>query len=277
MGPGYGPRIMIPQGAQAQGAQAQGAQAQGGAGSGPRMVAAQRPDAAARSARTLGERMDVLVDLDGTLLDPKPGLIGSVQYAMSRLGLPVPPAEDLLWLIGPPFRVSFPKLLGTPDLTELAIAHYRERYVDGAMYDAIVYDGVPVALDALRAAGCRLFVATSKPHFYARPILEHFDLAHRFAGIHGPELDGTNDHKSDLIAHIMAREGVLPERSVMVGDRAFDVAAASRHGIPTVGVTWGYGTAGELITAGAGTLCHAPAGLAAMVLGLLGLAPSKCA
>jgi phosphoglycolate phosphatase len=213
--------------------------------------------------------MDVLVDLDGTLVDPKPGLIGSVQYALDRLGFPVPPADELLWLIGPPFRVSFPKLLGTADLTELAITHYRERYFGGAMYDAIVYDGVPAALDALSAAGCRLFVATSKPHYYARPILERFDLARRFAGIHGPELDGTNDHKGDLIAHIVAREGVLPERAIMIGDREFDVAAASRNRIPTVGVTWGYGTAGELTDAGACALCQAPAALAATVLSLL--------
>jgi hypothetical protein len=87
--------------------------------------------------------MDVLVDLDGTLVDPKPGLIRSVQYALDRLGFPVLPAEELLWLIGPPFRVSFPKLLGTPDLTEQAIAHYRECYFSGGMYEAMVYEGVP--------------------------------------------------------------------------------------------------------------------------------------
>jgi len=212
--------------------------------------------------------MDVLVDLDGTLVDPKPGLIASVQYAMAKLGLAVPPAEELLWLIGPPFRISFPKLLGTPDLTEEAIAHYRECYFNGGMYDAIVYDGVPAALDALSAAGCRLFVATSKPHYYARPILERFDLAHRFAGIHGPELDGTNDHKHDLIAHIIASEAVVPQTAIMIGDREFDVTAAARNGIPTVGVTWGYGSVLELQAAGAATLCDAPADLAGIALDL---------
>jgi phosphoglycolate phosphatase len=214
--------------------------------------------------------MNVLVDLDGTLVDPKPGLIGSVEYALERLGLPVPPADELLWLIGPPLRVSFPKLLGSADLTELAIAHYRERYVvGGAMYEAIVYDGVPAALEQLSAAGCRLFVATSKPRDYARAILERLGLAHRFAAIHGPELDGTNEHKRDLIAQIIAREGVAPRRAVMIGDREFDVLAAASNGIPTVGVTWGYGTARELINAGASALCQAPAELAATVLGLL--------
>jgi len=214
--------------------------------------------------------MDVLVDLDGTLVDPKPGLIGSIQYALDKLGHPVPPADELLWMIGPPFRVSFPKLLGSADRTEEAIAHYRESYFRGGMYDAIVYDGVPAALEALSSAGCRLFVATAKPHYYARPILEHFDLARHFAGIHGPELDGTNDHKGDLIAHIIVQHGVAPETAIMIGDREFDVLAAARNGIPTVGVTWGYGSREELEGAGAAALCDTPVDLASTIQTLMG-------
>jgi phosphoglycolate phosphatase len=207
--------------------------------------------------------MDILVDLDGTLVDPKPGLIGSIQYALGKLGVPVPPANDLLWMIGPPFRVSFPKLLGRSDLTEDAIAYYRECYFSGGMYDAVVYDGVPAALDALCAAGCRLFIATAKPHYYARPILERFGLAPRFAGIYGPELDGTRDHKHDLIAHIIACEGVRPDAAIMIGDREHDVLAAARNGMPA------NGSAHELATAGAAVLCNAPGELAATALTVL--------
>jgi phosphoglycolate phosphatase len=213
--------------------------------------------------------MDVLLDLDGTLVDPRPGLIGSVQYALRKLGHPVPPAEELLWVIGPPLRVSFPKLLGADDLTEDAIANYRENYRNGAMYDAIVYDGVADALDRLGDAGCRLLIATSKPHHYARPILERFDLARRFAAIHGPELDGTNDDKADLIAHILAREGVAPEAAIMIGDREFDVTAAARNGMRAVGVTWGYGSHEELQSAGAAALCDRPGDLPCAALALL--------
>ena len=93
--------------------------------------------------------MDVLVDLDGTLVDPKPGLIGSFQHALRQLGAPVPPADELTWVIGPPLRVSFPKVLGDAMRTEEALAHYREHYRNGAMYDAIVYDGIVDALDRL--------------------------------------------------------------------------------------------------------------------------------
>jgi phosphoglycolate phosphatase len=209
--------------------------------------------------------MDILFDLDGTLVDPKPGLIGSVQYALQKLGHPVPSPDELLWLIGPPFRVSFPKLLGSADRVEEAIAHYRERYLGGAMLDAIVYDGIPEALAALRAAGHRLMVATSKPHRYARPILEHFGLAGAFHAIHGPELDGTNDHKADLIAHIVRHETVDPAAALMIGDRAFDVVAATRNGMSAIGVTWGYGNAEEL--AGAVALCSSAQELVQVVLG----------
>jgi phosphoglycolate phosphatase len=225
----------------------------------------------ARSAKR-GERemmhMDILVDLDGTLVDPRPGLIGSVQYALRKLGQPVPPADELLWLIGPPFRVSFPKLLGSADRVEEAIGYYRESYFNGGMYDAIVYDGVPEALDTLRAGGHRLLVATSKPHHYARPILERFDLARHFVAICGPELDGTNDHKADLIAHMIEREDVRPQTAIMIGDREFDVLAAARHGIAAIGVTWGYGSAEELTAAGAAALCHSPHAVAGVAAAL---------
>jgi phosphoglycolate phosphatase len=216
--------------------------------------------------------LDILVDLDGTLVDPKPGLIGSIQHALRKLGHPVPPADELLWMIGPPFRVSFPKLLGSADRVEEVIGYYRESYLDGGMYDAIVYDGVPEALEALRSGGHRLLVATAKPHRYARPILERFGLAGHFVAICGPELDGTNDHKADLIAHMIAREAVRPQSAIMIGDREHDVLAAAHHAIPTVGVTWGYGSAEELTAAGAAALCHSPDTLARTAAALLGAA-----
>ena len=209
--------------------------------------------------------MHVLVDLDGTLVDPKPGILGSVQYALRRLGAPVPPMDELGWAIGPPLRTTFPKLLGRDDLTEEAVALYRENYRNGAMYDVIVYAGIPDALDALNAAGCRLVVATAKPHVFARPILEHLGLAPHFRAIYGPELDGTHDNKADLIAHIARSEGLRSDAAIMIGDREHDVLAAVRNGMRAVGVTWGYGSVAELTAAGAALLCDSPAKLPGVV------------
>jgi phosphoglycolate phosphatase len=214
----------------------------------------------------------VLFDLDGTLLDPSAGLLGAIQHALRELGKPVPPAAELSWMIGPPLRASFSELLGGAEETPAAIGHYRAYYGARGMYEAVVYQGIPEALEALEAAGCRLIVATAKPYRFARPILQHFGLANRFVAIHGPELDGTRDAKADLIAFILAAEGVAVDAALMVGDRALDVEAAASHGIASIAAGWGYGSRAELSAAGAAAICVTPGALAGLVLETLACA-----
>ena len=219
--------------------------------------------------------MDILFDLDGTLLDPKPGIIGSVQYALNGLGLPVPQPDNLLYFIGPPLRDSFPKAGVANTNVEKALELYRENYTGAngtrapAMYDAEPYPGITDALDALRRAGCRLIVATSKPHVFAKPILREKNLAQYFAAIHGAELDGTRDDKAELIAYILKTEQVDPANALMIGDRKFDIVGATKNGLRSIGATWGYGSMTELRDAGASALCPQPQGLHRLVLWML--------
>lgn len=185
--------------------------------------------------------MNLLVDLDGTITDPASGIIGSVQYALRTLGANVPAHKDLEWIIGPPLRVVFPKCGIASDQVERAVELYRENYTAGGMYDATLHDGLEAALRMLKIAGHRLFVATSKPHSFARPIIAHFGLADVFEAVHGAELDGRNDAKRDLIAHILKTHGLQAADCLMVGDTPYDVEGARANGIRTIGVTWGYG------------------------------------
>ena len=219
--------------------------------------------------------MDILFDLDGTLLDPKAGIIASFQYALRELRLPVPRVDELLWVIGPPLRDSFPKLGVAPADVETSLKLYRHNYStigpsqQPAMFDADIYPGIPEALAALRRADCRLIVTTSKPHVFAKPILREKGLAEYFAAIHGSELNGTHDDKADLIAHILKTEQVDPDDAVMVGDRKFDCIGAKKNGLRSIGVTWGYGSIAELREAGASALCDQPKGLHRLVLWML--------
>ena len=219
--------------------------------------------------------MDILIDLDGTLVDPKPGIVGSLQYALSGLGLPVPEANALTWAIGPPLRISFSKLGVPPDSIEAALKLYRDNYSGAtgtghpAMVDADVYPGIDDALAALRRAECRLIVATSKPHVFAKPILREKGLIAHFAAVHGSELDGTRDDKAALIAYILKTETVDPAEAIMIGDRKFDCEGAHKNGLRTIGVTWGYGSIAELREAGAAALCDQPKGLHRLALWLL--------
>ncbi len=218
--------------------------------------------------------MAVLFDLDGTLTDPKAGIVASVHYALDRLGVAAPRDDEMDGWIGPPIQDSFARLLGR-DPTE-AVRLYRTRYGQIGLLENAVYPGIIQSLERLRNEGLALFVATSKPEVFARQILDHFDLARHFDGIYGSELDGRLSAKGELIAHLLAEQELRPGGTVMVGDREHDVLAARANGIPCLGVTYGYGTAEELDEAGAAALCGRPDRMAESVLELLGTLALSC-
>jgi phosphoglycolate phosphatase len=197
-------------------------------------------------------------DLDGTITDPAPGIVGAVQFALAEEGLPVPAHEALTWVIGPPLRKSFPLLGVKPDRVEAAMRHYRQSYGSGGMYRAKVYAGMVECLRHFREAGHHLSVVTAKPYVFARPIVAHFGLIDLFEAVHGPEEDGTRDHKGDLIRHILAETGIPARDCIMIGDRANDIIAANENAMPSIGVLWGFGSAEELTSAGAHRLVAHP-------------------
>lgn len=205
----------------------------------------------------------LLFDLDGTLTDPRVGIISRIRHALERLGRSCPVDDVLASFIGPPLRGTFAALLETSDreLIERAMGLYRERFGHLGLFENEVYAGIPELLVDL--AGFRSFVATSKPTVYARRILEHFGLAEHFAGVYGSELGGRFDNKAELLEHLLATERLAPESAVMIGDRAVDVIAARANGITSIGVAWGYGSELELVGAGAHRVCMTPSELAA--------------
>lgn len=209
--------------------------------------------------------LTVLFDLDGTLTDPAPGIIGSFRQALADLGHEPPPSEDLRWIIGPALRLSFPKVMGEGADPEPAVARYRVHYGSGGMFDLTLYEGMPEAVAAIRKASQRMFVCTAKPEPYALPIVERFGYAPFFERVYGAALDGSLDDKADIIAKIIAEQGIDPARTVMIGDRMHDIHAARRHGMASIGVAWGYGGEEELTAAGATAICHRPEDLPAVV------------
>ena len=105
-------------------------------------------------------------------------------------------------------------------------------------------------LEALKSEGYTLYVATSKPEEMSVTILEKFGLAPYFDRICGASTDTSRSTKDAVIAYLLAQSGAK-EDMVMVGDTKYDVLGAKAHGIPTIGVSWGYGSAEEMMEAGA--------------------------
>ena len=196
-------------------------------------------------------------DLDGTLTDPKPGITGCIQYALERLGRPVPTQEALEWCIGPPLQENFAKLVGPAEAAQ-GVAFYRERFGEIGLFENEVYEGIPDVLAALAAQGGELFVASSKPKVYVDRILDHFDLTRYFVRVYGSELDGTNTDKRDLLAVALADSGIAPIDATMIGDRAHDAIGAAHNAVDFVGALYGYGSREELEDEGTTRFVHEP-------------------
>ena len=204
--------------------------------------------------------MNILLDLDGTLTDPRVGIVESLKFALSRLGEPCPSDDDLARFIGPPLQSTLGAIFGhrSPKIG-VAIDLYRQRFSEKGMFENNVYPGIPAALDALAAVGAVLIVATSKPEAFAQRIIEHFGLGKHIHAIYGSELDGTRSDKSELISHVLKAQGLSPSSTTMIGDRSHDMIGAKAHGVFGVGALWGYGSREELLAAGASALCEGPA------------------
>ena len=187
----------------------------------------------------------VFLDLDGTLMDSRPGIVASMTHAFRSAGLGHHAESDLTWMIGPPFVDSFAKLqISEP---QPILDAYRVHYQADGMYDAEVYPGVFDALEELRTLGHRLYLATAKPHSYATKITAHFGLAPFMTSEFGPELDGTRNWKGDLLAYALEHTGENAALSVMVGDRHHDMGAAAEVGMPSIAARWGYGEAEDWV------------------------------
>ncbi len=211
-------------------------------------------------------------DLDGTLIDPKEGITSAIQFALDKMGsTDIPHADDLTWCIGPPLWPSFEVLLGSGADLDEAVGYYREYFTDEGLYMADVYDGIGEMFDAFHQIEARMFVATSKPHVYAQEIIEHFGIHAHVERLFGSELDGTNSDKTDLLKFALDETGADPAKSVMIGDRRFDIFGARNNDIPSIGALWGYGEEGELHTAEADALAGAPQEVPELVFDLLGL------
>lgn len=189
----------------------------------------------------------ILFDLDGTLTDPMLGITNSIIYSLQKLNIEAPANEALIPFIGPPLHESYEIFYNLKDDdNKKAITLYREYFSDKGMYENEVYPGIKLLLDALQSLDKKLYVATSKPTYFARPILEHFNLAHYFESITGSELDGTRTNKAEVIAHVLKTHNLNPDDCIMIGDRKHDIIGARTNNIDSIGVLYGYGSDEEI-------------------------------
>lgn len=195
----------------------------------------------------------IFFDLDGTLTDSMPGIVKSVQHALKHYGIEVEDLNELKPFVGPPLVESFQKYYGfTKEQSLEAITVFREYYTEKGWCDNAPYDGIEFVLQNLIAGGKKLYVATSKPEWMAKKVLEYFCLDFYFEFIGGAESDETRSKKDEVIRYVMESCGLQnADEIVMVGDRSHDIVGAHKAGLEAVGILYGYGDREEMEQANA--------------------------
>ena len=185
----------------------------------------------------------ILFDLDGTLLHSLPGIVFSVNRACHAAGLPQP-VIDLRTLLGPPIRTILSQAvqIHDPTLLNQLEAAFRLSYDSEGWQKTSCFPGVPELLEALRAAGHRLFVASNKPRHISLKSLNHLALLPFFELVY--TLDSRTPSyasKAEMLEAILAAHSVSPADCLMIGDTMDDIAAAAACRIPAAFVEHGYG------------------------------------
>lgn len=192
------------------------------------------------------ERLPSLIfDLDGTLTDSKPGILGCLREVLAARKMHDDGSLDRF--IGPPVEQWVAELLpnGSEEERVEMAREYRACYDRVGWSNNSVYPGVAEMLKQLHDEGFSLYVCTSKHEHFAVRILEKFGIAGCFKAIYGDKIEYESHSKADLLAGVLSEHAIDRESAWMVGDRSFDIDAARANNLRCLVVEWGYGTPGE--------------------------------
>ena len=195
----------------------------------------------------MGKYKNILLDLDGTIIDSGSGIMKSVQYVLDHFSMYHEPEEKLRKFIGPALIDSFMNFYGfSKEKAEEAVEYFRDYYPEKGMFDAFIYPGMRECIEKMAGDGKKLVLLTSKPIFFASQILQHFGLSDYFFMEIGPDLSEQSSDKTRLIEKALREGDFLKEDCLMVGDTKYDILAAKDVGIDSVAALYGYGEVEEI-------------------------------
>lgn len=185
-------------------------------------------------------------DLDGTLVETAPDLVGTLNRLLAQQDLPPVPIESARNLIGHGAVALLKRGFeaagahwdeaASPALLEAFLADYLEHIAD----HSTAYPGSIEALERLAARGAILCVATNKPTDLAIALFDAIGLSDRFAVICGPQSVSAKKPDAAHIRETVLMAGGDPGRAIMIGDSITDLDAARATGLPCILTTFGY-------------------------------------
>ncbi len=196
------------------------------------------------------KRPTFIFDLDGTIVNPGTAIPRCINHALKKHGVKPVPIERLKRYIGFSLEEILTQVTGKKDKRFLrsCIDSYRERFHKEGIAEHRLYPGIVGLLEAVSKQGS-LIIASIKPQVSCEMVLDHLGIKPIFTSVYGADLAGKLSDKTDVIKHVLKSEKL--KGGVVIGDRGVDIQAAKKCGMPSIGVTYGYGTKEELNAAGA--------------------------
>jgi N-acetyl-D-muramate 6-phosphate phosphatase len=189
----------------------------------------------------------ILFDLDGTLLDTAPDMVGALNSLRLERQLEPLPFDTARSSVshGAARLVN----LGFPGADPGEFAELQRRFLE--IYRARIGDrtrlfaGMEAVLEELTRQGLKLGIVTNKPAWLTDPLLEQLKLRERFACVvSGDTVSERKPHPLPML-HAAKLAGVAADACLYVGDAERDVQAAHASGMPALVATYGYLRAGE--------------------------------
>lgn len=183
---------------------------------------------------------NLVIDVDGTLLDSKRDIAGAQLWVLQQLGVQNYTEKDLYPHIGKPLQETFSLLLPERlhEKIPQAAMMYRDYYRPRALETTTLFSGVKETIEILRIKKINLATATIKSSETTRRILQYFGIADYFSQIQGT--DGM-PHKPNpfILGKILKEQGWRKEETLVVGDTDRDILMGKNGGVATCGVAYG--------------------------------------
>jgi phosphoglycolate phosphatase len=186
----------------------------------------------------------LIFDLDGTLADTAPDLLGATNAVLVARGRPMLDLTSLRHMVGFGARALIAQAMEAsgapvteeemPPLVEIFLDHYRHHIADGSR----LFPGVVETLDLLKAQGSALGVLTNKPQELTDPLLPLLGLGETFATVYGAGRKPYTKPDPRIFHDVLADLG--GGQGVMIGDSITDLNTARAAGAPCVLVSYGF-------------------------------------
>lgn len=186
----------------------------------------------------------LIFDLDGTLADTSPDLLGATNAVLAARGRPLLDLAHLRHLVGFGARALIFQAMEAsgepvgeaemPALVEIFLAHYRAHIADGTR----LFPQVAETLEALKECGARLGVLTNKPQELTDPLLPMLGLDGLFTAVYGAGRKPYTKPDPRVFHDVVTDCGGGP--AVMIGDSITDLNTARAAGVPCILMSYGF-------------------------------------